>query len=427
MRVALIYVGQVEQNDNPVHAPPLGTPVLTTVLRRAGFDAEVFDTRLQPAAQLYAELDAYNPDVVGLGFLSPSADQATEIARKYRGRGWFVVAGGVHATVHAAELMGTGAFDTVVRREGERALVQICTALANCRTPPKIVDGEPTADLNALPVPDDFECYRATYARNRSVYVQLGRGCPFACTFCEVANKDAFGGGYRHRSIDGVMAHVRTAVARWAVDFVVVLDSIATVRRELALAFVRRMAEEFPDVGYMFNAHVRFFDEELAAEVGRAGNASVWFGFEGGSQRLLDLMNKRTTVQQGIEVSRLCKTHGVRFGANLLLGVPTETAEDYERHYNFMHQVQADFPNPNILTPLPGTKMYDYCRARDLLYDPSDYSIWSAQRIRREGRGPLRNVDYERVLKCYDHFRPPPPDVQSGQQFSQLTWQAVGE
>ncbi|HEX8204145.1 MAG TPA: hypothetical protein VF590_26950, partial [Isosphaeraceae bacterium] len=58
-------------------------------------------------------------------------------------------------------------------------------------------------------------------------------------------------------------------------------------------------------------------------------------------------------------------------------------------------------PNPNILTPLPGTPLYEDYRARGLLRDPGDLSPWPAERIEREGHGPVLGVDYEAVVAAY--------------------------
>ncbi len=96
--------------------------------------------------------------------------------------------------------------------------------------------------------------------------------------------------------------------------------------------------------------------------------------------------------------AQLCNEHGIRFGANLLLGVPGETTEDYEATMDFLGTTRPYSPNPNVLTPLPGTDMYDRCLAQGLLRDPHNYRSWSAEEVRATGHGPLVGVDYERVL-----------------------------
>lgn len=233
------------------------------------------------------------------------------------------------------------------------------------------------------------------------------------CTFCEMPNRDVFAPPRRrHKSVDRAISEVRTYVDRWGVNFVTLVDSIATRNLPLIIEFVRRMDKEFPHVGLMFNGHVNRFNRELAVQIGLAQEGrsdseriSVWFGFESGSQRLLDFMRKETTVAKGIEVATLCKENDVQLGANLLLGVPTETAEDYIQHHMFMDIIQSTFPNPNILNPLPGTAMYNYCQTRGLLRDPNDFSIWRDCDISTRGHGPIIGVDYNMVLDAYYRYR----------------------
>ncbi|MFG1923988.1 B12-binding domain-containing radical SAM protein [Cryptosporangium sp. NPDC048952] len=423
MRVALVYVGQPESELRPVMSPPIGPQLLGSLLLEHGADVELFDSRLQPADRLVSALDDFDPRLVGFSYLSPNADEAVALARAVRGPGRVLIAGGVHASIHTDATVATGAFDCVVRREGESAILDLYDRVVAGETLPAIVEGAPCADVDALPPYADFDCYRGVYAESdayRPVYLQLGRGCPMQCTFCELPNRSVFEPPRRRfRTVDTVMAELHEYVRRWGVDFVTIADPIATLNLPLLMGVVRRMDAELPDVGLMFNGHVNRFSRALAECLGEAQagrdregqRITVWFGFESGSQRLLEFMRKRTTVADGVAVAELCREHDVQVGANLLLGVPTETDEDYAAHHAFMDTIKPTFPNPNILNPLPGTEMYDYCAARGLLRDPGDYSIWRDTDIAARGEGPVLGIDYERVLATYRQYRgEPEPD-----------------
>jgi len=422
-----VYVGRPESASHPVMSPPIGTQLLGTIALEHGHDVMLFDNRLQPVDVLLGDIDDFSPHVVGFSFLSPSADQAVALARRTRASGRLVIAGGVHASIHAADLMASGAFDCVVRREGENALIDICERLRAGQPPEGIVTGTEWAELDTLPHYADFPLYRPVYLPSntfRSVYVQLGRGCPMRCTFCELPNNDVFAPPRRRfRSIDRIMAELHVYHARWRINFITLVDSIATLNLPLIEEFVRRVNIELPGVGFMFNAHANRFGAGLAAAIGEAQRGrtldaekiTVWFGFESGSQRLLDFMTKGTTVAQGRAVADLCHLHGVQIGANLLLGVPTESPRDYDQHHAFMDYVKPQFPNPNILNPLPGTEMYSYCRREGILRDEHDYTIWTGRDIAARNEGPITTIDYQFVLDAYYRYReddrdPPAPD-----------------
>jgi radical SAM superfamily enzyme YgiQ (UPF0313 family) len=415
----MVYVGSPESAEQPVLSPPIGTQLLGSVLLESGHDVALFDSRLQAGPALRAAIDDFDPGLVGLSFLSPNAPQGVELGQALRGDGRYVVMGGVHASIHHAELLAASAADCVVRGEGERVLPDICAAVAEGHRPPPSVPGRAVEDLDSLPDFADFDCYREVYAgspRYRPVYLQLGRGCPMRCTFCELPNREIFAPPRRRfHSLERVLRELRTYRARWGVNFVTLVDSIATLNLPLVKDLVRELGRDHPDVGFMFNGHVNRFDRELAELVGtaQAGRSegeriTVWFGFESGSQRLLDFMRKDTTVEDGVAVALLCREHDVQVGANLLLGVPGENDRDYRLHHEFMARIDATYPNPNILNPLPGTRMYDYCAAAGLLRDATDYSIWTDQEIAAAGHGPVHGVDYDRVLATYRHFRQPP-------------------
>lgn len=397
--------------------PPSGVQILAGVALRAGHEARLYDTRLSDPSSLVIQLDEYDPHIVGLSFLSPSARQAENLALMLRRPGRLTVAGGVHASLHADDLVARDVFDCVVRREGENALLDICDAISSGTLPQPLIDGQPVGVLDRVPRYPDLDCYRDVYDLSRdyrSVYIQLGRGCPMHCTYCEVPIPAAFQAyNKRMRTLDSVMADVHEYVGRWNINFVTLLDSIATLNTELIEGFVERMDTELPQVGFMFNGHANRFQRSLAEKVGAAQahrsqgeRITVWFGFESGSQRLLDFMNKSTTVDKGLAVASLCNEHDIQLGANLLIGVPTETPEDYSRHREFMDAIRPTFPNPNILNPLPGTGMHAYCVEHELLRDPADYSIWLHSEIEKRGAGPLKGIDYRQVLDEYYRYHP---------------------
>jgi radical SAM superfamily enzyme YgiQ (UPF0313 family) len=398
--VALVYVGTPDAADNPVFTPPLGNLLLHAVLSEAGIEAHLFDARLQSHDEITDGVLAAGCEVVGFSFLSPSAPEAEALAARLHGEGRFTVAGGVHATIHAEAMAASDTWDAVVTHEGEGAIVDVARA-----KPSGVVAGGKVADLDALPPIQPVDCYRPVWARNRSYYVQLGRGCPFRCTFCEVANRDVFAAGHRTRSLSTLTTEIDRAVDAFGAEFLVFIDSIATLDEPLLLGVLDHLNATHPSLGFMFNAHANKFSEAIAEATGRAERASIWFGFENGSQRLLNLMKKATRVERSVEVAELCHRHGVDFGANLLLGLPTETAADYDANRRFIDAVRPRYPNPNILTPLPGTEMYDYCSSQLLLRDPRDVTVWDAERIRAAGTGPVRGVDYCRVLDMYDALR----------------------
>jgi radical SAM superfamily enzyme YgiQ (UPF0313 family) len=423
VRVALVYVGGPESATVPVMTPPLGVQLLGTLLRRAGHVVECFDVRLAPEDEVLRAIVGFSPDLVGFSFLSAAAADAVRLSDALRAHGLVTVAGGVHASICGAELLAQDSFDVVVAGEGEDALLDICARAQRGAPIRRFVEGAAAVSLDHGPL-DIFDCYRDIYASRerpfRTYAVQLGRGCPMACAFCEMANDAALAMdraiGLRARTLEPLVDEVTDVVRRFDVNHVIVVDSIATLYEPLGQRFVTALGA-FEDVGLQLNAHVNKFGVAFADALRPLGSrASVWFGFESGSDRVLEMLRKGHTVERALEKAKRCIGTGARLGANLLLGIPGETPADEHATDDFVEKlVRAEryddqvLLNPNILNPLPGTAMHAWCTAAGLLSSPSDHTIWSAERIRAEGRGPVLGVDYARVLERYDRFHAPRP------------------
>lgn len=430
MKVTLVFVAEPEQVGRPLWTAPLTTPLLAHRLEAAGHEVDLLDTRLlaQPAGTpqwdraLEQRLAATNGDVVGVSFMSHSRDEGLRVAEICRAAGRVTVAGGPHATVRPEELVRTGLFEAVVRGEGELALLHVLDELRHSRGERgKVVEGEPFA-LEQYPPLRDAALYREVYrppgtlsalhriapqlfpARRefRSVYLELGRGCPFGCRYCTLQNDWFSPKRVRHRDFEGVRDEIRHYIAQFDTNYVIVVDSIAPTYAHFPL-FVDLMKTEFPDVEFSFNCTSVHFTREVADLLERA-NCLVWFGLETDSPRMMRRLRKPGSTRGNHRTARLCNERGIRFGVNLLLGVPGETPEDHELTLDFLREVRPYSPNPNIFTPLPGTALYDECAAAGVLRAPDDYRSWTAAEVRRTGVGPVLGVDYATVLDVHDRM-----------------------
>jgi anaerobic magnesium-protoporphyrin IX monomethyl ester cyclase len=427
MKALLILVGQPDFRAEyaagrplPVMSPPMTLLVLGEVCRRAGFEAELIDTRLlmEPRGggwalregALGAAIEGSSAEVAGLSFLSSSAAEGFRVAGLCRAAGKTVIGGGLHAAVAPQEFIGSGAFHYVVQGEGEAALPRLLEELRDGRRArhpetAEVLRAEPLRDLSAVPPVTDFSVYAPVFEQYRdsavrSAYVETTRGCFKSCTFCEVAKTGAAWSRLRRVPLETNLQTIEHAVTRHAVNYVLVADSIATTYKPHFLGLVSAVAERYPEVALHFNSTVDFWDEERARAC-RAVRCSAWFGFESGSQRVLDeVLLKGTTVEQAYAAARLCRENEIPCAFNVLLGLPGETEEDYLRTFEVFERCPWVYPNPNIFNPLPGTALYEQCLLSGALRDPRDYSVWDAERV-AGGEGPVRGVDYGLVLKYH--------------------------
>jgi radical SAM superfamily enzyme YgiQ (UPF0313 family) len=196
---------------------------------------------------------------------------------------------------------------------------------------------------------------------------------------------------------------IKHAVEKHNTNYVLLTDSIATLYKKHFLEFLAAV-RNFSGLTIQFNSTVDCWDEDRAKACQQLAS-TVWFGFESGSQRLLDFMRKGTSIERAYRAARICNDFGVQGAFNVLLGIPSETEEDYAETVNFFEMFPNAYPNPNLFNPLPGTVLYSYCKERNLLLPKQGQNnIWDIDDVRRTGNGPLKNMDYDLVLKYHAIF-----------------------
>jgi len=111
-------------------------------------------------------------------------------------------------------------------------------------------------------------------------------------------------------------------------------------------------------------------DEALLRKLKSAGCIQVEYGFESGSQKMLDLMEKGTKVEDNYRAAELTRKSGMRMLANLITGMPGETKEDFAETLRFLRRIRPDIAGLYKLILLPGSKLYknyasQYNKAQD--------------------------------------------------------------
>jgi radical SAM superfamily enzyme YgiQ (UPF0313 family) len=129
-------------------------------------------------------------------------------------------------------------------------------------------------------------------------------------------------------------------------------------------------------------ARVDTVDLETLRIAREVGCRQVQFGFESGSQRILDILkNKTTTVEQNVQAVKLCKQAGISSFATFMIGNPTETIDDIQATFQFIKNNDIDRVGVLITTPFPGTKLWEWCKEHNLIPEKVDYSIFTTSKI----------------------------------------------
>jgi len=174
--------------------------------------------------------------------------------------------------------------------------------------------------------------------------------------------------------VERVCSEVETLVGEYNITQLFVLDDNFAVDRkrakELCREFVRRGFNK--KFSWWAEARVDCIDEELLSLMAQSNCKIISYGLESGNQRLLDLINKKITLEQIEKAVDMTKKVGIDIRASFILGLPTETREESLKTIRFAKKLKIDQVRFALATPFPGTKLWDIAEEEGTL----NFSDW---------------------------------------------------
>lgn len=292
-------------------------------------------------------------DLVAISFLTLTAPRAYEIADEFRRRGVYVIAGGLHPTMFPEEAAGHA--DTIVIGEAEEIWPLFLEDFRNGRQK-KIYREERKPDLQSLVIPR-WELMKNRYYNIH--HVQTTRGCPFDCDFCSVR---IYQGLPRYKPVSHVVEEIKV-VKKYnrhpAKDSIVFSDDNIISNPGYAKDLFRALIPL--KIRWTSQCSINIArDEELMDLAQRSGCQSLMIGFESISQESLNGVNKGklNKITDFKEAVRKLHAHKFTIFSLMILGLDGDDETSFRRTYDFIMETGISFPVFNILTPLPGTRLY---------------------------------------------------------------------
>jgi radical SAM superfamily enzyme YgiQ (UPF0313 family) len=367
--------------------PRLGVLILGTMMGRRGWDVEVFVEDLRRID--YGTIAA--ADLVGISTITSTAPRAYAIADKVRGMGIPVLMGGPHVTYLAEEALDHA--DFVIRGEGEAALTAFIDAWEHGRDFSEVPnlslkeDGRAVhhpmlpmeENLDLIPYPD-LSLLKPDPGRRKfspPIPVQTSRGCPFDCSFCSVTGM--FGKKYRFRSTENIIEELRRYDRRRGSVFF--YDDNFAANRERTKDLLRTMIRE--RFHFRWTTQVRADiarDIELVRLMKKAGCHTVYIGFESVNPETLDAMKKKQTVADLVQAVRVLRRHRIHIHGMFVLGFDEDDWKTVKKTLRFAKKARLSTTQFLILTPLPGSELYERMEAEHRLRF-RDWALYDAHHV----------------------------------------------
>jgi radical SAM superfamily enzyme YgiQ (UPF0313 family) len=223
--------------------------------------------------------------------------------------------------------------------------------------PARNTDAPVIEDLDSLPLP----AYHLTDDLDGAPYapLELGRGCPFACTFC--STNDFFRRKFRVKSPAHMLAQMRAIHATYGNRAFELTHDMFTVDRRRVVAFCRRLLESRERFSWSCSARTDCVDEELLEMMAAAGCTGMFFGVETGSKRMQRIIDKDLDPDYAKAMIETAERLGIETTVSLIMGYPEETLDDLrDTAAIYMHSMRRKGSTPllNLLAPLAGTPIY---------------------------------------------------------------------
>lgn len=377
--------------------PPLGTILAAAVLREAGHEVHLFDSQFaHSASEVIPHLENFKPDVFvvyddGFNYLTKmcltnmreAAFEMQKLAKKIR---CVVITNSSDSTDHYQKYLEEGA-DVVIKGEAEMALLELVNQLQDNKWSPEKVQGlawknggaiEETSkrsvmkELDTLPMAAwdlvKIEEYKAIWLEKNNYFtlnVATTRGCPFKCNWCA---KPIYGNRYNTRSPQKVVDELMMLKEKYNYDYIWFCDDIFGLKPEWVISFADLVEQNKLSISYKIQSRADLLvQENYILALARSGCDYVWMGAESGSQKILDAMDKGTTIDQIRRANALLKKHKIHSAFFLQFGYPGENSEDIAKTVELLNECMPDDIGISVSYPLPGTQFHENVKSELIL------------------------------------------------------------
>ena len=421
MKVQLIFSPPILSSSLEVLAermwPPLSILYLGGYLRAKfpHIDLKLTDGCRMGYDKTISEIKAFNPDIVGISFLTTTSAGAMKLSRHIKKMfyGTTVVMGGIHATAFPEEVLKESTADFVVIGEGEETFYQIVKAIQEEANPivfqtmrgvwslgsnGQVYKNPPAqfiTSLDSIPFPAwdliDLGAYKGYFLSKQTPEAPQfwARGCPFSCTFCSNAVWKSSKPYLRLRSPDNICNELEYLRTEFGIKEVFDQSDEFNNSLDHGLKVCRELKRRKLGITWKTQMRAKPITDELAREMAEAGCWYVHLGIESGNEQTLKGVKKFITLDDVENACRLLKKYGIKIRALFMIyNVWEENGhlriEDSQMSMNTIKYAKSlidnklvDYVGWTATTPYPGSALYDIALKYNLI-KPEFMSNWEA-------------------------------------------------
>lgn len=356
--------------------PPLALMSIAQFLQdKTHHQVSILDAQLDDLDYdtMEAKIREWSPEVVGVtAFTVQLVDVLRTVQTAKKAGTKYVVVGGPHVSDFPRECVGLPGVDAVVKGEGQKPMQDLCDAWERGDSPRGIPgtmahpdDPIPEEDVYYSNNLDDYPIVDRAMVDYKRYYDVMGkggifttiissRGCPYRCTFCNTPRHR-----YRVMTPGRVCDELKACIDLGIHEFYFVDDTF-NITNQRVLDLCDEIIRRGLQMSWTVRFRVKGVNRELLTKMKQAGCTRIQFGVEQGTEEGLLRLKKDVTVREIENAFALCREIGIRTVAYFMIGTPVERSrEDVMDTIAYSIKLDPDFCMYNILTPFPGTTLYD--------------------------------------------------------------------
>ena len=365
--------------------PPLGILYLSAYLEQNNFEHEVFDTTFSSQHLFKEYLLEKRPAFLAIYVNLMTKINVVQIIQFVKSepvlKDTKIILGGPDIRYNKENLLNSKA-DFLVIGEGEESFLELITALVNnesfigiagiaFKTNQGAIIINPERglkkNLDELPFPNikkiNLHNYLDTWKKyhgNSSITINTMRGCPYSCHWC---SRGVYGKSYRRRSPQNVVDEIKLINQEYKPDNIWFVDDVFTVSHKWLEEFTHLIESQKVAIQFECITRADRLNKEVIDLLKRAGCFRVWIGAESGSQKIIDLMDRRVDVKVVQQMIQAAQQAGIQAGTFIMLGYPTETEKDIKQTLQHLKNANPEWFTITITYPIRGTELFEEVEA----------------------------------------------------------------
>ncbi|KYK32356.1 MAG: hypothetical protein AYK22_07490 [Thermoplasmatales archaeon SG8-52-3] len=362
------------------YSPPLGLLYLSTMLEKKGHTVEVLDYNAENVkeSELIKKIDS--ADVIGMTIYTNSLNESIDLAHLIKDYNPTIplLIGGPHCNITPeksiidlnADICATGDVEVIIC-----AIADVLKGKGNLSSIPGIyykdkgeikqtIPMQPIKNLDSLPFPARHLVSKYEYGffigekltNGRTTSIITSRGCPNHCRFC---GYNSIRSNYDERSVENVIEEIEDIVSQGYYSIIIADNNFLANKNRAEKIMDKIIEKELKINMWIMGARVDSAERRLFEKMRDAGVSFICFGLESGNQDVLNVYDKKTTLNQITEAIRLSKEMGFFTSGNFIIGATIETKKHIENTIKFAKSLPLDVAHFLILRYVYGSPLWN--------------------------------------------------------------------